>query len=104
MSFDFGQLTGPLGGILALSWGSGAVMGYAFASRTIGKRVDELKGDIRDLTMRLREVEDRTYNGMERQLAQTRQSTAVILDRGGISNIAPTATEAANRQDFGGRL
>lgn len=91
-------LAGPLGGLLAGTWGAGAVMGYSFAHRTIGKRVTELKQDvdkgeakcredIRDLTNRLRELEDRQFYGSQRQLAQTHDSTIHLLDRGEITPV-----------------
>ena len=92
---DIAQFAGPIGGILSLTWGAGAMMGYVFAEKTIGKRVADLRADmvadrakcaedIHDLTTRLREIEDRAYHGMERQAGQVRQSAAYILDRGQI--------------------
>lgn len=92
---DFSQYLGPIGGVLCVTWGAGAMMGYAFAERTLGKRVSDLRADmladrakcaaeVADLTHRLREVEDRAFNGMERQLAQSRQSAAYLLKDGQI--------------------
>lgn len=89
------DLTGPLGGIIAAAYGAGAVMGFGFAHKTVGKRVAELKEDMRldkldcdtritDLTRRMREVEDRYLNGMERQLVQSRESTVRVLRDGDI--------------------
>lgn len=115
MPFDFSQLVGPLGGIVAGAFGAGTVSGYGFASRTLGKRIEELKGDLAavksdqaeerrlhredlgKLADRLREIEDRTYNGMERQLAQARQSTAVIVERGVPPMTAAPATAERTR-------
>ena len=102
---DLSQFAGPIGGILAVTWGSGAVMGYTFAHKTIGKRVSELRDDMKsneahcreqiaDLTLRLREIEDRGYHGMERQAAQVRvSSTAVLLDRGEIIQPPPVRAD-----------
>jgi predicted phosphoribosyltransferase len=98
---ELGPFLGPLGGLLAMTWGAGAMMGYGFAHKTIGKRVGELRDDMRrseqrcdtaikDLVDRVREVEDRYTHGMERQLGQARQSTVAIIERG-----VPTESEAA---------
>jgi len=92
---------GPLGGALAAMWGAGAMMGYAFAHKTIGKRISELREDmaadkadcdrrIDDLTHRLREIEDRAYHGMERQASQARQSAAFLIDRGEVKPLGGT--------------
>jgi hypothetical protein len=97
---DVALFAGPIGGILAATWGGGAVMGYAFAHKTIGKRVRELRNEmqaneagcrenIRDLTVRLREIEDRAFYGMERQAAQIRQSSPFIIDHGKIVAQSP---------------
>lgn len=79
------DIAGPLGGILAAAWGGGAVMGYGFSAKVISKREAELKEQIAelkfemrddkadcdrkidDLTRRLREIEDRYMNHIERQ-------------------------------------
>lgn len=66
------------------------MMGYAFAHKTIGKRVSELREEmmtrdakcdrnIADLTQRLREIEDRSFYGMERQLGQVRESAVRVV-------------------------
>jgi hypothetical protein len=81
---------GPLGGILAATWGAGAMMGYGFAHKTIGKRVSELRDEMRedkadcarsiaDLTSRLREIEDRSFYGLTRQFDQVRASGAQVI-------------------------
>lgn len=87
------DVTGAFGGLFAAAWGAGAVSGYAFAARTIGRQVAQLRIDmaadkadcnlrITDLTNRLRTVEDRGYNGMSRQAEQVRDSTTHLIDRG----------------------
>ena len=97
---DLSQFAGPIGGVLAITWGAGAVMAYAFAERTIGKRVAELRADmladrtkcaseIAALTTRLREIEDRSFHAMERQSAQKSQSAAYMIDRGKITPQRP---------------
>ena len=99
---DITMLAGPLGGLLAGSWGTGAVMGYSFAAKTIGRQVRSLRADmdkseakcredIRDLTARLRTVEDRAYNGLERQLGQVRESTVHLIDGGVIRPVGDVA-------------
>lgn len=66
------------------------MMGYAFAHKTIGKRVSELRDELRedkadcnrsiaDLTNRLREIEDRSFYGLTRQFGQIRESGAQII-------------------------
>lgn len=95
---DVSQFLGPLGGLLAGTWGAGAVMGYGFAHRTIGKRVSELKKDmdkaeakcredIRDITNRLREIEDRSFWGVQRQKVQQHESAVHLIDRGVITPV-----------------
>jgi hypothetical protein len=87
------DITGPLGGIIAAAYGAGCIFGYGFASKTFGKQMKQLRGDmkddkddcdrrIHDLTERLRTVEDRSFNSLERQAAQVRES-AVHVIRGG---------------------
>ncbi len=89
------DLSGPIGGILAGAYGAGAVMGWGFAHKTIGKRVSELKDEMRDdkadcdrrivdLSNRLREVEDRYMSGLERQTAQIRDSAIHVIRSGRI--------------------
>lgn len=93
---DLSQFMGPLGGLLAGTWGAGAVMGYGFAHKTIGKRVSELRADmdkaeakcredIRDITNRLREIEDRSFWGIQRQNAQQHASTVHLIRDGTIT-------------------
>ena len=111
--FDVAQLTGPMGGLLAVAWAAGAGMGYAFNGKTVGKRVRELREEmeerdlkcdqkmaemkaeylrsIHDLTTRLREIEDRAFYGMQRQAEQVRDSTAHLIDRGVITPPIDTA-------------
>lgn len=97
---DLSQFAGPLGGLLAITWGGGAMMGYAFANRTNAKRITDLRADMEradvhcreqivDLTNRLREIEDRSYHGMERQASQQRQSAAFLVERGEIKAQRP---------------
>lgn len=87
------DLTGPIGGILAGAYGAGAIMGYGFAAKTIGKQLKQVREDMRedkddcdrrihDLTERLRTVEDRSFNSLDRQASQIRES-AIHVIRGG---------------------
>lgn len=66
------------------------MMGYAFAHKTTGKRVSELRDEMRedkadcnqriaDLTNRLREIEDRSFYGLTRQYGQLRESGVHII-------------------------
>jgi Tfp pilus assembly protein PilO len=89
-------------------------MGYGFAQRTLNKRVTDaeqqvetLRADmkerdekcderIEDITSRLREIEDRYMNGMERQLAQARESGLQLIDRGVIRPATPRQLEEPN--------
>jgi len=94
--FHFSYLLGPFGGIVALAFGAGSGLGWSFAIRTVFKltkaQVAELKDEnrrereecerrINALEARVKEVEDRYTSGMERQLAQVRESGARIIGR-----------------------
>lgn len=89
------DFTGPIGGILAAAYGAGAVSGWTFAHKIVGKQIRMLRDDmaedkadcdkrIADLTNRLRVVEDRGYQGLERQLGQVHNSALHIIRNGRI--------------------
>lgn len=95
--FSTAMLLGPLGGIVALAFASGAASGWGFCVLTLlritNKHIERLENELRDekkqcadqiaaLTQRVKEVEDRYTNGMERQLSQVRQSSVAIIERG----------------------
>lgn len=95
-SFQAAMLLGPLGGIVALAYAAGAASGWGFCVLTVlritNKQIERLETELRDekkqcadqiaaLTLRVKEVEDRYTNGMERQLSQVRQSSVEIIQR-----------------------
>ncbi len=95
---DLSQFLGPLGGLLAGTWGGGAVMGYTFAHRTLSKRISEMKDEMRedkadcdrrinDITTRLREVENRSFWGVRHQSDQQRESAIHLIDKGIITPV-----------------
>lgn len=99
---DVGQFLGPLGGLLAGTWGAGAVMGYGFAHKTLGKRISELREEMRedkaecdrkvaDLTNRLREIEDRSFWGVQRQRIQQSESALHLINEGVIKPVGDEA-------------
>lgn len=67
------QLSGPLGGVLASTWGVGAVAGYLFAQFTIGKRVNELEKASRD-------ERDECNRQLERQSDRITELEHIVLD------------------------
>lgn len=94
MSFDLAQLAGPLGGVIAAAFGAGATAGYGFCLKTMFKvsqaEASELRQEMarRDaqcdrrvdgLEARVRELEDRSFKGMARQLAQVRESAKHVI-------------------------
>lgn len=100
-SFSAAMLLGPLGGIVALAYAAGAASGWGFCVLTVlritNRQITRLEGElaqqkaetaaekadcarrINSLELRVREVEDRYANGMERQLGQVRQSTSRVI-------------------------
>lgn len=94
--FHATMLLGPLGGIVAGAFAAGAASGWGFCVATIlritNKQITRLEGDlskeredcqreIAELKARVKEVEDRYTNGMERQLSQVRQSSVEVIER-----------------------
>lgn len=88
--FEFTQLAGPLGGILAAAFGAGCVAGWGFAMKLMKGRIDDLKddmekaerkcaADVDELKAQVRKLNDFMLHGMERQLAQVRESGFYIL-------------------------
>lgn len=95
-SFHAAMLLGPLGGIVAAAFAAGAASGWGFCVATIlritNKQIARLEKELADekaecaraiheLRARVKEVEDRYTNGMERQLSQVRQSSVEIIER-----------------------
>lgn len=102
VAFSFQSLLGQSGGALALAYGAGAASGWAFAIRTAFRSVkrqiedqrethrrhledlnEQCKRDREDCERRIahleswvREQGDRYTSGLERQLAQARESAA----------------------------
>lgn len=85
-AFNVSFLLGPFGGIVALAYAAGCASGWAFSSRTVLKIVikerEECERRIAALENRVRELEERYFGGMERQLMQVRDSSVRIIDRG----------------------
>lgn len=111
MSFDFGSLAGPLGGILAIAYGAGAASGYAFCLRTMYKilkaqsekdeseckdriaKAESEVGRIQDKCEALQRecdsLKERLIGGTERQLAQVRDSGLKMVEKGKIVDENP---------------
>lgn len=101
---DVGSFTGPLGGVIAIAWGAGAVSGYAFCLRTMYKliksqaekdekeceeRLHDAKREMEGLLRRYDEkqrvidaLQERLLNGMTRQAAQIADSAVYLVDKG----------------------
>jgi hypothetical protein len=97
MGFDWGQFTGPLGGVIALSFGSGCAATWAFAMfrvreirADLGGRIDDLRKTVvnqeLDCQRRISTLEQQVaefnrfmISGMRDQLAQVRLSSARIF-------------------------
>ena len=85
-----GQFIGPLGGLLCVAFGMGCVAGWGFAMKLMSSRLSDLKNDcerrdeehkkvIEELKVDVRKLNDFMLHGMERQLAQTRESSVRVL-------------------------
>lgn len=87
--FDASQFIGPVGGLLALSYAAGwitaekRVRGYIRKLETTNAADQaECNRRITLLEDRCQELEDRSYHGQERQLAQVRESSYRVIGLG----------------------
>lgn len=87
---EFNQFIGPLGGLLSVAFGMGCVAGWGFAMKLMNGRIRDLKADVLrerdechrrvgDLETQVRALNDFMLHGMERQLAQVRESSVRII-------------------------
>ena len=87
---EFDQFLGPLGGLLSVAFAMGCIAGWGFAMKLMKSRIDDLKADmarereecredISELKAQIKTLNDFMLHGMERQLAQVRQSSVAII-------------------------
>lgn len=91
---ELNQFIGPLGGLLSVAFGMGCIAGWGFAMKLMNGRIRDLKTDVEreredchrrveDLETQVRKLNDFMLHGMERQLAQVRESSLrIIAERG----------------------
>lgn len=86
------QFIGPLGGVLCVAFAMGCVAGWGFAMKLMKGRIDDLKADmvrerdecrdeISELKVQVKTLNDFMLHGMERQLAQVRESSVQLIRR-----------------------
>lgn len=119
--FDPGSIAGPLGGIIALAWGAGAVSGYLFCFRTLYKvakaqadkdekecteRIEAARLEISRLINRCDEkqrsidtLQERLLNGMQRQQMQISESGLFLIEQGKIRRTMENDDEQEDGRD-----